>query len=101
MSHRCKRRSSPVREEVPRPSGQHARSRAPSSARSGKAPGRKTGADFRVQAPGSIKGQMLFDGVSHQLPDIDPGETSEWLDAFDDVIDARGRARARPLASIT
>ena len=48
-------------------------------------------------APGSIKGQMLFDGVSHQLPDIDPGETSEWLDAFDDVVDARGRNRARYL----
>ena len=40
---------------------------------------------------------MLFDGVSHQLPDADPGETSEWLDAFDDVVDAHGRTRARYL----
>jgi pyruvate dehydrogenase E1 component len=35
--------------------------------------------------------------VSHQLPDRDPLETSEWLDAFDDVVDAYGRTRARYL----
>ncbi len=40
---------------------------------------------------------MLFDGVSHQLPDIDPSETSEWLSAFDDIVDLRGRSRARYL----
>jgi pyruvate dehydrogenase E1 component len=40
---------------------------------------------------------VLFDGVSHQLPDGDPVETSEWLDAFDDVVDAHGRTRARYL----
>ena len=40
---------------------------------------------------------MLFDGVTHQLPDIDPGETAEWLAAFDDVVDAHGRTRARYL----
>ena len=40
---------------------------------------------------------MLFDGVSHQLPDVDPEETSEWLDAFDDVVDVHGRTRARYL----
>ncbi len=40
---------------------------------------------------------MLFDGVSHQLPDADPVETSEWLDAFDDVVEAHGRTRARYL----
>ncbi|MGD0321992.1 MAG: pyruvate dehydrogenase (acetyl-transferring), homodimeric type [Acidimicrobiales bacterium] len=33
--------------------------------------------------------------MSHQLPDIDPEETAEWLDSFDSVIDARGRTRAR------
>ena len=38
---------------------------------------------------------MLFDGISHQLPDIDPGETAEWLDSFDAVVDAQGRVRAR------
>ncbi len=40
---------------------------------------------------------MLFDGVSHQLPDRDPQETAEWLDAFDDVVDTYGRTRARYL----
>jgi pyruvate dehydrogenase E1 component len=38
---------------------------------------------------------VLFDGMSHQLPDIDPGETAEWLDSFDAVIDQHGRSRAR------
>ncbi len=40
---------------------------------------------------------MLFDGVSHQLPDVDPVETAEWLDAFDDIVDVHGRTRARYL----
>ncbi|MGH9074004.1 MAG: pyruvate dehydrogenase (acetyl-transferring), homodimeric type, partial [Acidimicrobiales bacterium] len=40
---------------------------------------------------------MLFDGVSHQLPDNDAGETAEWLEAFDDVVEAYGRNRARYL----
>ena len=38
---------------------------------------------------------MLFDGISHQVPDIDPVETSEWLDSFDSVVEAHGRSRAR------
>ncbi len=40
---------------------------------------------------------MLFDGVAHQLPDLDPGETEEWLAAFDDVVRVHGRNRARYL----
>jgi pyruvate dehydrogenase E1 component len=40
---------------------------------------------------------MLFDGISHQVPDTDPGETEEWLSSFDAVVDARGRSRARYL----
>jgi pyruvate dehydrogenase E1 component len=38
---------------------------------------------------------VIFDGYSHQVPDIDPEETSEWLDSFDSVVDGRGRERAR------
>ncbi|HLI55084.1 MAG TPA: pyruvate dehydrogenase (acetyl-transferring), homodimeric type [Acidimicrobiales bacterium] len=38
---------------------------------------------------------MIFDGFSHQLPDIDPEETAEWVDSFDAVVDARGKTRAR------
>jgi pyruvate dehydrogenase E1 component len=40
---------------------------------------------------------MLFDGVAHQLPDLDPEETEEWLDAFDDIVRVHGRNRARYL----
>ncbi len=40
---------------------------------------------------------MLFDGVAHQLPDLDPAETDEWLAAFDDVVRVHGRNRARYL----
>lgn len=37
---------------------------------------------------------MIFDGFSHQLPDIDPEETSEWLDSFNELVETRGRSRA-------
>jgi pyruvate dehydrogenase E1 component len=38
---------------------------------------------------------VIFDGYSHQVPDIDPEETAEWLDSFDSVVEGRGRDRAR------
>jgi len=38
---------------------------------------------------------VVLDGFAHQLPDIDPEETQEWLDSFDAVLDAHGRSRAR------
>jgi pyruvate dehydrogenase E1 component len=38
---------------------------------------------------------VIFDGFSHQLPDIDPGETAEWLDSFRSVVETRGKARAQ------
>ncbi|HUE57978.1 MAG TPA: pyruvate dehydrogenase (acetyl-transferring), homodimeric type [Acidimicrobiales bacterium] len=38
---------------------------------------------------------MIFDGFSHQLPDIDPEETAEWVDSFDAVLDSRGKTRAK------
>ncbi|MGH9307422.1 MAG: pyruvate dehydrogenase (acetyl-transferring), homodimeric type [Acidimicrobiales bacterium] len=40
-------------------------------------------------------GHVIFDGLSHQIPDIDPEETTEWLDSFDSVTEGRGKARAR------
>jgi pyruvate dehydrogenase complex dehydrogenase (E1) component len=40
-------------------------------------------------------GRVIFDGFVHQLPDIDPAETTEWLDSLDAVVDSRGRTRAR------
>jgi pyruvate dehydrogenase E1 component len=40
-------------------------------------------------------GDVIFDGFSHQLPDIDPEETAEWVDSFDAVLDSSGKTRAR------
>jgi pyruvate dehydrogenase E1 component len=42
---------------------------------------------------------MIIDGFVHQLPDTDPGETQEWLDSLDAVVDAHGKTRARFLVS--
>jgi pyruvate dehydrogenase E1 component len=42
---------------------------------------------------------MIFDGYVNQLPDTDPGETLEWLDSLDAVIDVHGKTRARYLLS--
>ncbi len=38
---------------------------------------------------------MIHEGLPTQLPDIDPDETSDWLDSFDSMVDERGRERAR------
>ena len=38
---------------------------------------------------------MIFDGHVHQLPDIDPVETEEWLDSLDALVDTHGKTRAR------
>ena len=43
---------------------------------------------------------MIIDGFVHQLPDTDPGETGEWLDSLDSVVDARGKTRTRGFASM-
>ena len=38
---------------------------------------------------------MYFDEFKHQLPDIDPTETEEWLASLDQVVDQAGETRAR------
>ena len=38
---------------------------------------------------------MIIGGFSHQVPDVDPQETTEWPDSFDVVLETRGRSRAR------
>ncbi|MBU1493927.1 MAG: pyruvate dehydrogenase (acetyl-transferring), homodimeric type [Actinobacteria bacterium] len=38
---------------------------------------------------------MIIDGFHHQLPDLDPEETQEWLDALDQIVDEQGKSRAR------
>src|SRR5260221_4369115 len=38
---------------------------------------------------------IISDGLPTQLPDIDPDETREWVEAFDNVVTTRGRGHAR------
>src|SRR3954452_22887570 len=40
-------------------------------------------------------GAVIIDGFVHQLPDIDPVETQEWLDSLAAVVDEHGKTRAR------
>ncbi len=42
---------------------------------------------------------MIFDGYVNQLPDTDAGETQEWLDSLDAIIEVHGKTRARYLLS--
>jgi pyruvate dehydrogenase E1 component len=37
---------------------------------------------------------MIFDGFSHQLPDIDPQATAEWVESFEAVLSTQGKSRA-------
>ena len=38
---------------------------------------------------------MYFDEFKHQLPDIDPAETEDWLTSLDQVVAQEGEMRAR------
>jgi pyruvate dehydrogenase E1 component len=38
---------------------------------------------------------VIINGFSYQVPDVDPEETAEWMDSFDDVVEQGGRARAQ------
>ena len=38
---------------------------------------------------------VIHEGLPTQLPDIDPDETTDWLESFDQLVDERGRERAR------
>ena len=40
---------------------------------------------------------MNFDGLTTQLPDVDPEETAEWVESFDSLVAVGGRTRARYL----
>ena len=41
--------------------------------------------------------RVIRDGVASYLPDIDPEETTEWLESFDALLERSGPARARYL----
>ena len=38
---------------------------------------------------------MYFDEFKHQLPDIDPAETDDWIASLDQVVEQEGETRAR------
>ncbi len=40
---------------------------------------------------------IYIDGFTHQLRDMDPTETQEWLDALDEIVEIDGDTRARYL----
>ena len=40
---------------------------------------------------------IYTDGFTHQLRDMDPAETQEWLDALDEIVEVDGDTRARYL----
>jgi pyruvate dehydrogenase E1 component len=46
-------------------------------------------------ASGRQRFSIISDGLPSQVPDIDPDETREWVESFDNVVRTRGRTRAR------
>ena len=44
---------------------------------------------------GAERPPVIHEGLPTQLPDIDPEETADWVDSLDQMVDERGRARAR------
>ncbi|EHI42494.1 pyruvate dehydrogenase E1 component, partial [Rhodococcus opacus PD630] len=52
-------------------------------------PSATPGSDGRVR--------VIREGVASYLPDIDPDETTEWLESFDGLLDRSGPTRARYL----
>ncbi|WP_372477443.1 pyruvate dehydrogenase (acetyl-transferring), homodimeric type [Nocardia australiensis] len=59
------------------------------------APGRDPHGSSDAPAGGRVR--VIREGVASYLPDIDPEETSEWLESFDDMLDREGPGRARYL----
>ena len=54
--------------------------------------------DEKPSAVGTRSGatpSVIHEGLPTQLPDIDPDETTDWIDSFDALVDQRGRERAR------
>ncbi|MBD8869940.1 pyruvate dehydrogenase (acetyl-transferring), homodimeric type [Nocardioides donggukensis] len=51
--------------------------------------------DAQSASPQSTGSPVIHEGLPTQLPDIDPEETSEWVESFDAMLEGRGRERAR------
>ncbi|WP_435827029.1 pyruvate dehydrogenase (acetyl-transferring), homodimeric type [Nocardia fluminea] len=56
-----------------------------------------TGGGESTTKPTGERVRVIREGVASYLPDIDPEETSEWLESFDDMLDREGPGRARYL----
>ena len=55
-----------------------------------------TGPETSGSTPhGAERPPVIHEGLPTQLPDIDPEETAEWVGSLDQMVDDRGRARAR------
>ncbi|MGH3344085.1 MAG: pyruvate dehydrogenase (acetyl-transferring), homodimeric type [Carbonactinosporaceae bacterium] len=46
-------------------------------------------------ASGRDRFSIISDGLPSQLPDIDPDETTEWIESLDAIVNEHGRQRAR------
>src|SRR5579862_5595165 len=38
---------------------------------------------------------VVFEGFTNEVPDVDPQETSEWVESLDEIVERQGKARAR------
>ena len=44
---------------------------------------------------GGPRPTLTAEGLVNQVPDIDPEETQDWLESLDDLLDEKGKHRAR------
>ncbi len=59
-------------------------------------PGTQGGKDVEGGKAARVeRATVIHEGLPTQLPDIDPDETHEWLESLDEMIEGRGRERAR------
>ena len=58
---------------------------------------KNTAASNQVGSQQSQRVRVIREGVASYLPDIDPEETSEWLESFDKLVESEGPQRARYL----
>jgi pyruvate dehydrogenase E1 component len=92
---RCRAAGNRIGSRPPAPRPQVARADHQYACRAGRPPGAE-GEEHAV-ASGRQRFSIISDGLPSQLPDIDPDETREWVESFDDVVRTRGRGRARYL----
>ena len=86
----------PSRPPIPTPSGARARRSRRKYAGRRRDPLDAQARDLRHHpSPGPELTAMYFDEFKHQLPDIDPAETEDWMTSLDQVVAQEGEIRAR------